>query len=119
MLKCVLPPLNLNRTRDLLDRCVDEYTEIWNKEREAQVEFMLRYQIDKPIKGEITIGKLRYRGIKSIAEEHITRKFLGIVQRGQLIKFDPMLYQFHKQKDKVFAFGSARGKGRGIINQIC
>lgn len=67
----------------LFDVCKEEIDKMYKK-RDSDIEFILRNKIDKPIKGEITIGKLRWRGIKNIAYgENFT--FLGIIQRGKLI----------------------------------
>ena len=51
---------------------------------EADIDFILRNKIDKPIKGEITKGKLRWRGIESIAYD-TNNNFIGIIQRGKLV----------------------------------
>ncbi|MFT3994834.1 MAG: hypothetical protein QM660_11030 [Dysgonomonas sp.] len=51
---------------------------------EEDIEFILRNKIDKPIKGEITKSKLRWRGIKNIAYGD-NFQFLGIMQREKLI----------------------------------
>ncbi|MBK5723001.1 hypothetical protein JGH11_19210 [Dysgonomonas sp. Marseille-P4677] len=56
-----------------------------HKQIDADIEYILRNKIDKPIKGEITKGKLRWRGIKDIAYGE-NFEFLGIMQRGKLIK---------------------------------
>lgn len=42
------------------------------KEREWRIEYALRYLIPQPIKGEITAGKMRYRGLYyMVAEEYL------------------------------------------------
>lgn len=43
------------------------------KERERRIEYALRYLIPQPIKGEITAGKIRYRGIYYM----VTKEYLG------------------------------------------
>lgn len=54
---------------------------------EKDIEFICRNKIDKPIKGEITKSKLRWRGIKNIAYGE-NFQFLGIMQRGKLINME-------------------------------
>lgn len=51
---------------------------------EADIDFILRSKIEKPIKGEITKGKLRWRGIEGIAYD-TNNNFIGIIQRGKLV----------------------------------
>jgi hypothetical protein len=53
---------------------------------ENEIEYLLRNVIDKPIKGEITKGKLRWRGITSIVFGH-EGFAIGIMQRGNIIRF--------------------------------
>lgn len=67
----------------LFDISKEKIEKIYNR-RDSDIEFILRNKIDKPIKGEITIGKLRWRGIKNIAYGE-NFAFLGIIQRGKLI----------------------------------
>ena len=56
----------------------------YRKQIDADIEYILRNKIDKPIKGEITKGKLHWRGIKDIAYGE-NFEFLGIMQRGKLV----------------------------------
>lgn len=53
---------------------------------EESIERILRNKIDKPIKGEITIGKLRWRGIKNLA--FYKDEFIGVIQRDKVIGVD-------------------------------
>ncbi len=53
---------------------------------ENEIEYLLRNVIDKPIKGEITKGKLRWRGINTIVYNYMNEP-IGIKQRGKLILF--------------------------------
>lgn len=56
----------------------------YSTERALAIEYILRNKIDKPIKGEITKGKLRWRGIKDLCYTQ-NQGFLGIRQRGKVI----------------------------------
>lgn len=56
-----------------------------------QLETICHNYLDPPIKGEITKGKLRWRGVKGIVQQRqatpngFTLVFLGIIQRDTLI----------------------------------
>ena len=50
------------------------------------IDYILRNYIDNPIKGNITKGKLRCRGIKNIV--HDKNNLIGIIQRDHLITYD-------------------------------
>ena len=56
-----------------------------------QLETICHNYLDPPIKGEITKGKLRWRGVKGIVQQQqatpngFTLVFLGIIQRDTLI----------------------------------
>lgn len=52
---------------------------------ENEIKYLLRNVIDKPIKGEITKGKLRWRGINTIVYQYGIP--IGIMQRGNVIRF--------------------------------
>lgn len=54
---------------------------------ETDIEFILRNKIDKPVKGEITPGKLKRRGIKYIVYGP-GNTFIGVLQRGKVIGMD-------------------------------
>lgn len=54
---------------------------------EDDIEFILRNKIDKPVRGEITPGKLRWRGIRNLVYGP-NNMFLGIRQRGKVIGVD-------------------------------
>lgn len=78
-----------------------------------QIEFMLRHCVTPVIKGEITKGKIKWRGITIellTQSDDVTKVQLEYVlkQRGQIIKFNPLDYLFWKQKrraDKLMMTG--------------
>ena len=70
--------------KKLIFESVEEQLKLQHEQIEADVDFILRNKIDKPIKGEITMGKLHWRGIKDIAYGE-NFEFLGIIQRGKLV----------------------------------
>lgn len=108
------------------------------EEWESKFNFILLNLIPNPIKGEITIGKLRYRGItlgRTVIDGHIVDIDVSIrpsSKRNREWHFCyskdwteeiEYQYQFCLSADKVMAFGaSARKKGEykvsGIIPQI-
>lgn len=62
----------------------------WCTERIAEeeiIDYMLRYQVKPVIKGEITKGKIKWRGL-SIARCITDNIFLGLMQRGKFIEPD-------------------------------
>lgn len=63
--------------------------------RDKDIEFILRNKIDKPIKGEITKNKLRWRGIDSLCYD-CDHKFLGVIQRNKAIGIDGLFAVFDK-----------------------
>lgn len=66
----------------------DESVIIKRREKiETEIEFILRNKINKPIKGKISPGKLRWRAVRNIAYRP-NNVFLGIIQRGKLICVD-------------------------------
>ena len=78
----------MEQKNDLLDAW---YKEVENQlssyldSLENEIEYLLRNVIDKPIKGEITKGKLRWRGINIIVYQHDIP--IGIMQRDKVIRF--------------------------------
>ena len=64
---------------------VDNQLSSYLNSLEKEIEYLLRNVIDKPIKGEITKGKLRWRGINTIVYQHDIP--IGIMQRGNVIRF--------------------------------
>ena len=62
----------------------------YSTERALAIEYILRNKIDKPIKGEITKGKLRWRGIKDLCYTK-NQEFLGVKQRDRVIGVDGVI----------------------------
>lgn len=72
--------MNINSITVVDEECISKYY----REMNLSIEYILRNKIDKPIKGEITKGKLRWRGIKDLCYTQ-NQGFLGIRQRGKVI----------------------------------
>lgn len=58
------------------------------KELDLRIEYALRNKIDKPIKGEITKGKLKWRGITLGVFRGDGYIAYSLLQRGNVIPFD-------------------------------
>lgn len=58
-----------------------------NQEIESDIERVLRSNVVPPIKGEITKGKLQWRGISSVVYVVGQIYPIGIMQRGKIIYF--------------------------------
>ena len=59
---------------------------------ERDIEWILRNKVYPPIKGEITAGKIKYRGL-SIFYKYGSNTPEGISQRGHLFYFKSRLYE--------------------------
>ena len=60
----------------------DELTSYWIKEVNNFIEETMRNKAQPPIKGELTLGKTRWRGIKIIIKNGGTERYVIIEQRG-------------------------------------
>ena len=81
----------MKEMRDAIARDVEEKIRAANKAAEADVEHICRFFVDPPIKGEITRGKIRWRGLRlayCIDPETGLHRFAGIIQHGYLIRAD-------------------------------
>ena len=58
------------------------------KELDLRIEYALRNKIDKPIKGEITKGKLKWRGIRIGVFHNDGDVGYALLQRGAIVPFD-------------------------------
>lgn len=58
------------------------------KELDLRIEYALRNKIDKPIKGEITKGKLKWRGISLGVFHGDGYTAYSLLQRGNVVPFD-------------------------------
>lgn len=58
------------------------------KELDLRIEYALRNKIDKPIKGEITKGKLKWRGIALGVYKSDECVGYALLQRGAIVPFD-------------------------------
>lgn len=67
---------------EMLSRNYKTNVDILNEE----IEYLLRNKIDKPIKGKITKGKLRWRGIDAVVFNYMNEP-IGIRQKGDIIRF--------------------------------
>ena len=54
----------------------------WIKEVNNFIEETMRNKVQPPIKGELTLGKTRWRGIKIIIKNGGTERYIIIEQRG-------------------------------------
>lgn len=73
--------------RTLTSKISEELAEKY-KEFDLRFEYALRNKIDKPIKGEITNGKLKWRGISLGVFRGDGYTAYSILQRGKVIPFD-------------------------------
>lgn len=69
------------------DKIHEEMAEYY-KELDLRIEYALRNKIDKPIKGEITKGKLKWRGISLGVFRGDGCVGYSLLQRGNVIPFD-------------------------------
>ena len=76
-----------SHAREMADMMQRQQTDQLNR----QLETICHNYLDPPIKGEITKGKLRWRGVKGIVQQRQTTPngfslvFLGVIQRDTLI----------------------------------
>ena len=75
-----------NDIQNIIYKMLGKHINAYYDKLERDIEFLLRNVIDKPIKGKITKGKLRWRGIDAIVYNYINEP-IGIRQRGNIIKF--------------------------------
>lgn len=73
--------------RTLTDKISEKLEEKY-KELDLRIEYALRNKIDKPIKGKITKGKLKWRGIRLGAFRGDGYTAYNLLQRGAIIPFD-------------------------------
>lgn len=73
--------------KTLSDKIHEEMAEYY-KELDLRIEYALRNKIDKPIKGEITKGKLKWRGIRIGVFHNDGDVGYALLQRGAIVPFD-------------------------------
>lgn len=73
--------------KTLSDKIHEEMAEYY-KELDLRIEYALRNKIDKPIKGEITKGKLKRRGISLGVFRSDECIGYALLQRGAIVPFD-------------------------------
>lgn len=73
--------------RTLTDKISEKLAEEY-KELDLRIEYALRNKIDKPIKGEITKGKLKWRGISLGVFCGDGYTAYSLLQRGNVVPFD-------------------------------
>lgn len=73
--------------KTLSDKIYEEIAEYY-KELDLRIEYALRNKIDKPIKGEITKGKLKWRGIRLGVYKSDECVGYALLQRGAIVPFD-------------------------------
>lgn len=93
-------------TREEWNRCVDllmDFVEECYIDLDNRIEYAVRFLIDKPIKGEITKGKLKWRGLKIIKLYADDCVYYNLKQRDTIIrlKFTPEVeIRFNEWKSK-------------------
>ena len=75
-----------NDIQNIIYKMLGKHINAYYDKLERDIELLLRNVIDKPIKGKITKGKLRWRGINTIVYNYMNEP-IGIKQRGKLILF--------------------------------
>lgn len=98
------------KTREILDDMINAISEEWirrNKSMNEILSYMLRHQVTPPIKGEITKGKIRWRGLK-IVMLHPEGTFMGLQQRDKLITPDWAKIKMKHELEDFLMFGIAR-----------
>lgn len=81
----------MNYLGDEATRKIYEALQKQTDQLNRQLETICHNYLDPPIKGEITKGKLRWRGVKGIVQQRQTTPngfslvFLGVIQRDTLI----------------------------------
>ena len=73
--------------KTLTDKIHEEIIQQY-KELDLRIEYALRNKIDKPIKGEITKGKLKWRGIRIGIFRNDGDVGYALLQRGAIVPFD-------------------------------
>lgn len=73
--------------KTLTDTILEEIAEKY-KELDLRIEYALRNKIDKPIKGKITKGKLKWRGISLGVYKSDECIGYALLQRGAIVPFD-------------------------------
>jgi hypothetical protein len=73
--------------KTLSDKIHEEMAEYY-KELDLRIEYALRNKIDKPINGEITKGKLKWRGISLGVFRGDGDVGYALLQRGAIVPFD-------------------------------
>lgn len=88
----------MNELRELIYKDVEKQIKEFSEKVWAFIEEALRTRVKPPIKGEITPGKIRYRGLKLLYGENAF-EFIGIIQRNKTIYcVDGKTYDITKYK---------------------
>lgn len=102
---------------ELMRISIEENSKQWCQERmceEEVVRYMLYHQVKPVIRGEVTKGKIKWRGLR-IARYYKDNTFLGLTQRGVLIKPDWIAIQSRTELDDLLLFGISRLRERSDI----
>lgn len=79
----------LRKLREDVEKVQRAAMETFCKKVDAAVEYILRNHVTPPIKGEITKGKVRWRGLQMVwRNTENGQAFIGIRQRDTLITLD-------------------------------
>lgn len=82
----------IEELRKILSKGTEKMFDEKNRAIEAWVELCLRTRVNPPIRGEITRGKVKWRGLAIC--RGLNYEFLGILQRGKtLYHIDGNTYQ--------------------------
>lgn len=104
--KIIFPKSRIDH-KMLSDLLIKDLRSMLQQRAEAEEEiitFMLRTQVKPPIKGEITKGKIRWRGL-SIVRLHPDNLFMGLLQRGKFIEPNWRLYELKRTAEKCWLVG--------------
>lgn len=102
-----LPKHEDPKLKELTRTAIEEYSKRWRQERmheEEVVRYMLRHQVKPVIRGEITKGKIKWRGLSIVryGEDNI---FLGLMQRGEFIEPDWNMIKLQSHLTDSLLFG--------------
>ena len=84
---------NLQALEVMIDDLAKRHQEALSKRQGLELEQILRRNAKPPITGEITKGKIRWRGIRLCQRHNMTGFEMWVEQRGKMIG-PKMIYRF-------------------------
>ena len=95
---------HLKNLQSLMAKAVEKQAMNFYKLVNAYVEEIVRTRVSPPIKGEITRGKVKWRGL-SLAygtdTDGVSTVFYGVIQRGTLYCVDGKDYPIEQLKERI------------------